>query len=252
MSTNADAPLVTTFAGLPDGYCFTSWNKLALDIVAGMGSYIPGSYTVIISSDTAPAAEDRGKLWYKTVGGAPTGRVYSYYGGYWSSPHPIEPGGEQRLWWEGDLTSLGALDEGVLADPVTDFTGPFWEEDTNYKGRFPFHYGTIGANIYAIGGTGGADMITLAANTMPAHEHFIANNDLATSLLSTVNYLTYAHGAASLSTDYVLYGTTQEPTMGQTSTTGGDGAGATVPFLNMPPYRVGMWAKRTQRKYFVG
>jgi len=263
--TNSDSPLVTTFAGLPANYCFTGWNKLAIDIVSAMSSYIPGQYSVIIDSKTAPGVSDQGKLWHKRfddgASGSPSGRIYQFYLGRWVSPHQVSPLGNNRIWFEGNLASLWAMDEGSGNDPATDVptetTGAFWEEDVNYRHRFPLHYGTTvnpdPAYTFNVGSTGGNIEIALNANTMPPHEHYIANDDSNnTGVLSAVNFAVWAHGLASSSTDYVLYGSTTESDRGQTSTTGGDGAGATVPFNIMNPYRVGMWAKRTVRRYFVG
>jgi hypothetical protein len=217
-------------------------------------------YSVVIDSITAPTVADQNKLWHKRIddgaSGSPTGRLYQFYLGKWVSPHPDAPSTDKRIWWEGSLSDLGALDGGVLSDPVTETTGPFWEEDTNYQGRFPLHYGTVGAYVFASGGTGGNIEISLAANTMPPHEHYIANTDdppgSNTAYLTAANSLSYMDGGGASSVDYVLAGTATEPTVGLTSTTGGDGAGATVPFNIMPRYRVGLWAKRTARRYLVG
>jgi hypothetical protein len=158
------------------------------------------------------------------------------------------------------------LDEGSGNDPTTDVptetTGAFWEEDINYLGRFPLHYGTVGpvapipAYTFNVGADGGNIEISLNANTLPPHEHYIANTDdppgANTAYLTAANSLSYMDGGNSGSTDYVLAGTATEPTVGQTSTSGGDGAGAIVPFNIMPRYRVGLWAKRTARRYLVG
>lgn len=257
----SEVPINKTFAGLPENYCFTSWNQLFLDGLSAAGFYFPSGCSIILDQIDVPASTDRGNLWHKRIDdgadGAPTGRLYQFYGGKWVSPHYFAPGGPQRIWYEGSEASLWLLDGGDGGDPSsaipTDTTGSFWQRDTNYDFRFPLAQGTSPKpTTVSIGDAGGAEEISLNANTMPAHDHFIAHDSVSTDLLSPINKLAYAHGAAAASTDYILYGKDETPTLGQTSEAGGDGSGTPVPFSIMPPYRVGMWAKRTVRIYFVG
>jgi len=245
---NADSPLVTTFAGLPADYCFTSWNKLALDMVAAMGSYIPGQYSVIIDSISTPAPADRGKLWHKRINdggdGIASGRLYTFSVGKWVSPHYFEPSGPQRIWYEGSEAALWALDGGDGAsptiDPPTDTTGAFWERDTNYDFRFPLAIGASpDATVASIGDTGGAEKHSLIVSELAPHTHAIIS--AAAAFDDVID--TTPDGGAGVNGNLNI----------ATESTGGSGTPpVVVPHNNMPPYRAGLWAKRTSRVYFVG
>lgn len=73
------------------------------------------------------------------------------------------------LWqWAQDqsLTGVGALQFGT-GDGSTTFSVP------NYAGRFLVGAGTLGADTYAAGSTGGATLKTLLTANMPAHSHTV-------------------------------------------------------------------------------
>lgn len=245
---NADSPLVTTFAGLPANYCFTSWNRLALDIVAAMGSYIPGQYSTILNSIAEPDVADRENLWHKLIDdggdGIPTGRVYTFYAGKWVSPHYFEPGGPQRIWYEGSEASLWQLDEGDGVNPLstapTLTTGSFWQRDTNYDWRFPLATGTSAKpTVFNIGDTGGEEDHSLTVTELAPHTHSIVS---ATAAFDDVIDVVPDGGAGSNGNLNI-----------STESTGGTGTPPVVsPHNNLPPYRVGLWAKRTARKFYVG
>lgn len=252
MATNLDKPISFSFAGLPDSYCFSGFNRFALDIVENMSGYIPGTYSVIINSEIEPDAEDRDKLWHKQLpGGAPTGSLYSYYLGKWVTPHPIEAESNMRMWWDGTEADLWAFDGGDGTDPSTNAptatTGAMWERDTNYDFKFPLAAGTSPASTTVVpGDTGGAETVTLVEGQLPEHDHsmFTDTTQVGSNLVGPNEYV-----AAKLQysdSSYIMSETASavDPTIGLT---GASGEGEAV--NKMPPYRVGMWAKRTARVY---
>lgn len=259
MPTNAIVQF--SFGGLPSGYCFQGFDRFALDIVNNMSGFIPGEYSVIIDSGTEPDAEDRDKLWHKQLpGGAPTGRLYSYYLGKWVTPHQIEAEAEMRMWWTGTEADLWAFDGGDGSDPSasapTATTGAMWVRDTDYDFKFPLAMGTSPAPLSTSvvpGDTGGVEQNTLDASNLPSHTHAIATSTNAvngsTDLTST-DYI--AKWGGSNEGAYTLAPEPGEltPTLGLTGPTGED-SGTIAALNNLPPYRVGMWAKRSARVYLV-
>lgn len=78
------------------------------------------------------------------------------------------------LWqWAQDqsLTGAGVLQFGT-GDGSTTFSVP------NYAGRFLVGAGTLGADTYAAGSTGGATLKTLVTGNMPAHAHTLTINSV--------------------------------------------------------------------------
>lgn len=247
-----NAPILFQFAGLPESYCFTTPSRFALDIVNAMQGYLQGQYTLIIDSETEPAPEDRGKLWHKLLpGGVPTGQIYKYFGGFWVTqfdPHGTVSG--KRVWYEGLEATVGDIDGGTAADPVTDFTGPFWEVDHNYDFRFPLGAGTSPAPASTTAGpgdTGGAEQATMDATTMHPHTH-----DFGTESAGSIESSDEDGKLRSAGTNYF---TTSESTthVARTRSVGGSGTPAAAqPFDIMPPYRAGFWIKRTARIWILG
>lgn len=229
-------PITFSFAGLPADYCFTTPARLALDIVAGMSGYLPGSFTFIIDSESEPAAADRDKLWHKLLpGGAPTGQIYKYYLGFWVTPHQEAASGDKRTWFEGVEADVWSLDGGDGTDPSTNpptaTSGAMWEVDHNYDFRVPLGAGTSPAphtTTVVPGDTGGEEEHTLTVGELPAHSH-------------EVRYKPDAAGGGA--GGYVAY---NDNAVVDTNDTGSDES-----HNNMPPYRVGYWIKRTARQFLV-
>lgn len=256
----SDAVIQFSFAGLPPNYCFSGYDRFALDIVNNMTGFIPGEYSVIIDSATEPDAEDRNKLWHKQLGGgAPSGKLYSYYLGKWVTPHPIEAGAQMRMWWTGTEADLWAFDGGDGTDPSssapTATTGAMWSRDTDYDFRFPLAMGTSPAptsTSVVPGDTGGVEEITQTEAQLAPHGH---------------TGKAYSRGAITPQGDGDMSAYGSEITLyhenaGHTSATSGNGGNDSAVVIsasdtpaesmsNMPPYRVGMWCARTARIYFV-
>src|SRR6185436_2759046 len=60
LNVSTNATISFQFAGLPGGaeYCFTSPDRFALDIAAGLSGFLPGNFNKIINSDSEPSAAD--------------------------------------------------------------------------------------------------------------------------------------------------------------------------------------------------
>ena len=241
----ADAPVNFTFAGLPEGYCFTTPQRFALDIVAQMTGYIPGEYSVIIKSDTEPVAADRNKDWHKLIGDEPTGEIYSWYLGKWVRKNPFEASGDFRLWWEGTEANVWAFDGGDGTDPSavppTAITGAMWEVDHNYDFRFPLGAGTSPKPTTAsVGGTGGEEEHSLIVSELAPHTHDISTPAAATDDIPSTTVDGGTNPDPVVTVDFV------------TESAGGAGTPpVVVPHQNMPPWRAGYWIMRTSRIFLT-
>jgi len=80
---------------------------------------------------------------------------------------------------------------------------------------------TDGVNGDVLGGVGGLETNTLTTAQMPAHRHLVINSATSNSALTASNYVNQARTAASDASNYALVGTSTEPTLGLSSSTGG-------------------------------
>jgi hypothetical protein len=250
--TNSDAPISFSFAGLPEGYCFSGFDRLFLDAFKRLSGFIPGEYSVIIDKESEPNPVDRSKLWHKQLaGGAPTGKLFSYYLGKWVTPHPIEPESQERMWWTGTEAELWAYDGGDGTDPSasapTATTGAMWERDEDWDFRFPLAMGTSPAphsTTVNPGDTGGEEYHTLSQAETPLRSH--NHQDGTPQQAGSDIYNWFGRVADGASKAAFQSGITAAD-KSLTSTESEDGAAHSI----MPPYKVGLWAMRTARAYFV-
>jgi len=246
-----------SFTGLPEGYCFTTPQRFALDVVAGMTGYLPGQYNVVIDSETEPSADDREKMWHKLYpGGAPSGKIFKYYLGKWVTPHPIEAGGDERRIWVGNESDIWAYDGGDGTNPSTDAptatTGAMWERDTSFDFRFPLGVGTSPApasTTVSVGATGGEEKHSLTEDELPqiTPSLYVAASDgsdptVREGLQTTDD--TVGGGTAPSYRTAVGANPYVQPF-------GGDSDGVVVPHNNMPPFLAVFFIKRTSRVYIT-
>lgn len=261
MSVNSNAPIQFTFAGLPEGYCFTGFNRFALDIVAAMSGYVPGQYSVIIDSESEPAAADRGKLWFKReAGGAPTGRLYAYFNGSWVCPNPEAANSDAMRWVEMSESDVWSYDGGDGTDPSTNpptaTTGAMWEVNHDYDFKMPLGAGTspvvpytlsdgstvnFGGTVVTVGNTGGSQYVQLDETQIP--------DDVP----CTVSLTDFATGpnivvSGGGSDRGIEYSAASENHTGEIEVvTDGEGN----PHPNLPNYRCGFFVRRTSRQFYV-
>lgn len=258
-----NAAVTFTFAGLSPNYCFTGFDRFALDIVNNMAGYVPGQYNFLIDSETEPGASDRSKLWHKRItGGAPTGKLFAYYMGKWVTPHPVEAESKSRIWWTGTEAELWAYDGGDGVDPSTTAptatTGAMWIRDEDFNFRMPLGMGTSpGGTTVVPGDELGEEKHVLTGDEFidADHEHTVGrmsdnSNDDGFFLTGSSDKNGSARGIAGDS------GTNQTANLSAKSgsflvTSEVNSAPTIVGHNNMPPARVGIMAKRSSRIYFV-
>lgn len=98
----------------------------------------------------------------------------------------------------------------------------------DFRRRVPVGAGGTGTGTLgnALGNTGGAETHTLATSEMPAHQHFISNNDATSDgspTLSSAQSAVRSNNTGGSGT-YTFNGTATAATIGLTSSTGGGGA----------------------------
>lgn len=253
MPTNA--PIVFQNGSLPEGFCFTNWQTLFNTFSALLNGYLPGQYNVFNYGNTEPAAEDRGKPWFRLNADGSPDKWYVYFGGAWVSPHPVAAGADEIRMYKGLLADLVNYDGGS-AGAVSDNTGPMWEEDTDMRARFPVGPGTLpSATVIGVGDTGGEEKHSLTEAEMPPHTHLVISSEFAVGVITpdSTNFIARRRNFGA-SDDYTLQAAPagSEADAGKSSEVGGSGSPAAVTAHNtMPPYRGVYFIKRTARKFYT-
>lgn len=223
---------------VPVGACFDNWNELAQYLFNNATAELPSSSDLIIVSETEPDADERGKVWFRLVSGR-LERVYKYVGGAWRSPHPVPASSNSRLIWVGLAADVDTYDGGSVG-AVSAFTGPMWEIDTAFAQRFPVGVGTfpLSGTVVAVGGTGGADEVTLTPEqtATKGHVHEVPWRDNTSGEGSSNN-------TGSIST------ASEDDEVEETSAV--DDADAEEPISLLPPYIGVYFLKRTARTCYV-
>lgn len=250
-----NAILVFSFAGLASPYCYTTPERFALDIAAGLQGYLPGTYSTIIRSSTEPIATDRDKVWYQVnADGASTGRVFTYAYGKWVMQNPRRDPAE-RVWFEGSAADAWSYDGGDGSDPSsnppTTTTGAMWEVDHNYDFRFPLAAGTSPKpTTVNVGGTGGEEDHILISNEVAKHTHLVWPGDNGDGNAGKLwSHFDFGGGGPDGRTAAPLQPSTTFPTQTVIQAipqTDGDAG-----HNNMPPFRAGFWLKPTIRQFFT-
>lgn len=183
-----DLPLIP--GTLPVGYCPADeqarYNKY---FALGYAQLAAGTGWSVKVDPASPSVDERiNTLWLKTGAAGEPERLYKYFDGYWSSPHPVPASSDFRtLVAAGSEADVWALDGGDGSDPTavppTDHTGAMWEVDHTFDFRIPMGAGTNptaydggAATVLSVGGTAGAERHTLSSDEMPAHTHPNASN----------------------------------------------------------------------------
>ena len=257
-----DAIISFTFAGLASPYCFTTPERLALDIAAGLEGFLPGNYTAFVRSETEPVVDDRDKIWVQVnADGAPTGKTFGWAYGKWVMLNPRR-NPDERVWFVGaeDANGVWAYDGGDGSNPSvtppTLTTGAMWEVDHDFDFRFPLAAGTSpDATTVAVGDTGGEERVTLLAYQLASHTHDIAFK-IPGHKGEDGTRVACDGGTAStmLTNDIVQYPDAElDPTypLAAIAKAAVVPPGSDTSHNNLPPYRVGYWLKPTARLYYT-
>lgn len=249
----ADTLLVILPGTLPEGYCWPSnpddFQRVILELARVKLPATSGGGVVI--SQNTPATTDWDKLWVRTDGSGNLIRNYTHGGyGVWVSPHPEPPASAKRLLWTGTENALKTFDEGV-DEAVTAVTGPFWEVDHDFDGRFPIAPGTVDDDLdVAVGDQGGASTVVLTANQLAQHKHLsparfrLANEDVTFTDFQGKVPFTDTTGQCDPDTD-------PHSDFNHAYTEFNDvPAAGTEGHPNLPPYRGVFVIKRTVRQFY--
>lgn len=222
-------------SSIPIGLCLPITDAQWQLLVALLSGTADVSVNVHIG-EAAPS--DLTKIWFKTISGVPD-REYYFASGVWLAKHPIPVGFTMLAPAGTSLADIDTLDGGE-AGPVTAFTGPMWEEDTDFQARFPIGPGEFPSGaVLAEGATGGEETHALTVEELAPHSHVVLASMDETGGGTAINRLRINSNEANSDLN--------------TANTGGD---AVTPGLNgkghntVPPYRVRFFIKRTARGWY--
>jgi len=206
--------------------------------------------TEYIVSETAPGADDQGKLWIQVNSSNQPIRQWIYSGGAWLWPHPIPPNDKRLQMFVGSAAEVDTLDGGV-AGTAGSKSGPFWEIYSDMSAKFPMGVGTLedGTSV-AVTNTGGQERVTLTSTQVPDHQHkgkayYKASGGTAGSdesgLMDNLYHENSGHTTNSGTTSVAAAGVLTSETVGT--------IGESHP--NLPPYYGVYFIKRTGRQFYT-
>lgn len=242
--------LPVTPSTLPSGFCPSDYQGLLNGFSAHQFVTLPDTFQGLTVSSTTPT--DTSRPWLQLDSFGRPVRIYVFASGAWLSLHPDFPG--KTIIWTTTLPTMTTFDGGDANAPSA-ISGPMWEVVTALETRVPIGAGTLpSGTVLTVGGTGGAETVTLDDDEIPDHQHFICKADTGDFGDPPVTSNQYAYRSiqdANQPSEYVLRGQTSEADTGLTSGFGGDGAGATVAHQNLQPYLVVYFLRRTSRLFYV-
>jgi len=204
--------------------------------------------TGVLLQSTTPGIDQTGFVWARLDGsGFPvTPFLWAFASGAWLAKHPI-PAGDQRLYFLNGVQADVDILDGGLAGVVGDASGPFWQIDSTMAARFPVGAGTTASGVSLVNGaTGGLEEQTLTVAQLAAHQHAVGDPGRA----EPFEWLHWDFDGGNTG------GTLNQPAWPATpagapatnrSTVTTDEQGEGDPINIMPPYRVGIWIRRTAR-----
>lgn len=167
----ATVRLQVRISSIPVGFCFESWAASFPQLVDLQ--YVEGEVEANLHIGEA-APSNTAFAWDRTISGVPD-RRYHFTNGVWVSRHDwadrigatmIAPAGLA----EADVETW----DGGEAGAVTAFTGPMWEIDERFSGRFPIGPGTLpSGTVISEGDEGGEEKHSLTLPEIPPHHHIL-------------------------------------------------------------------------------
>lgn len=241
MPTLETSLIQLTPPSLPVGYCPTSFQQLATDLIRGTQARFRSTIgnTFFNYGSATPETDNRVYPWMDL-----DGNWWNYSGdaGGWVRKHPYLASGPFRTLWVGTLNDLKTFDGGadeIISNPL--YQGPMWEVDSSAAGLFPVFVGAIGTsgNVAVTGSitdtsVSGTDKVTLTTAQIPAHNHILSNANVYNISIDDVS-------------GTVLNG---NPSFGVPTTVNTDNAGGGESHNNLPPFYGIYLIKRTARAYY--
>lgn len=203
---------------------------LNIDIVTRIVASISEAFPGIVVGNTEPDPQYRDRVWFNTI----STRWYYYINGMWQRVYDVAASSSERRLWVGLETDLDTYDGGS-SGAVGSSTGPLWEVDHNFDGRFPIAPGLVPTYTppltVAVGDTGGEGQHSLTADENGPHTHVtkLPRDGAAPDMLESTAIATHD----------------QTVTLPWTSESSGLGTAHN----NLPPYRGVFLIKRTARVY---
>ena len=230
--------ITLTPPNLPIGYCPTSYQTLANDIIsntqATFNSSIGNSFFNF--GPTTPALNNQVYPWLDE-----DGNWWVFNGGFWSRKNPVPAGSSERRIFVGTTGDLQTYDGGNTNAPSA-WSGPMWEVDTAFEARFPVGVGTFATSgVVSVNGTttstavAGEDKHTLTVAEIPSHSHSMTWDSQDTAGGNQLKTLYYGPDANVLN-----------DINKNTGNVGGDTA-----HNNLPPFYGVYFIKRTSRVYYT-
>jgi hypothetical protein len=240
---------VPLYSGVLPSSCYSNFQGLSDDIMSYGYGLIDGA-TEYIVSETAPGADDQGKLWIQVNSKNQPIRQWIYSGGAWIWPHPVPPNDQRLQMFYGSAAEVDTLDGGV-AGTAGAKSGPFWEIYDSMATKFPMGVGTLddGTSV-AVTNTGGQERVTLTSTQVPDHQHkgkayYKASGGTAGSdesgLMDNLYHENSGHTTTSSTTSVAAAGVLTSETVGT--------IGESHP--NLPPYYGVYFIKRTGRQFYT-
>lgn len=222
-----------TLSPFPVGYCFTTPNQFAVDLITRLAGEVAGEGAFFNYGPNTPAPDDQDKPWLRLDANGNIDKIYSFSNGAWVARHPVAPG--IVVMYEGSEVSITTLDGGE-SGAITATTGPMWEKVSTMDARFPIGPGTLASgSVVNIGDTGGLEEVELLEANIPIH---------------VMNGYTVDTGA-NLATRGILSDDDRNTAAHEIDRFGGDPVtDATVPHSNMPPYKAIFFIRRTARTHY--
>lgn len=218
-------------SSLPPGICYASEQDRLNSYADNLHAILNGQ-SFYNFGDTVPAVELQSYPWFRTV----DYRWYTYDGG-WISANPEQSEYVRRL-FVGTLAQLILYDGGDNT-PLSDRSGPMWEEDVAFQGRSPIGPGALptSGTAVVVATNYGADQATLLANQLPASINLtVGTNDYGEPPMNPTSF-------RLLSDDQDVDGQRD-----QTSTFTNPGGGQ--PVNTLTPVRGAYVIRRTARVYY--
>ena len=231
--------ITLTPPNLPIGYCPTSYQTLANDIVSntqatfnssiGNSFFNYGPTTPTLNNQVYPWLDEDGNWWV-------------FNGGFWSRKNPVPAGSYERRIFVGTTGDLQTYDGGNT-NAASAWSGPMWEVDTAFEARFPVGVGTFATSgVVSVNGTttstavAGEDKHTLVVGEIPSHTHQILDQYINLVQRGAADSSAFSPTNRSEGTANLL----------PTTSSGGSAA-----HNNLPPFYGVYFIKRTARVYYT-